>query len=259
MVWIKMLLYKSKISCILQSKITQFISFLKILLKSRKMCFSSLMEEEISAIFTNMKILYAFLNLQFYFYFIRYLKEYDYYERCVRERQWQEKPPKVFKRHRNNSSSSGCLCFTGRSRSNDSKRAYRTVWISKVNFHSLKQFACYTTLSTSISTGLGGHFLSLVHCTFYLDSDVFCNNALFKDWHYLVVSVFQMNMLFWNFCLSVDCLWALGFQNILVQLFIWASIFINEILIIDQMFFIIFGSYYLHFYFFSTKYSTLLM
>ncbi|GFY39796.1 rho-related BTB domain-containing protein 1 [Trichonephila inaurata madagascariensis] len=55
-----------------------------------------------------------------------YLKEYDYYERCVRERQWQEKPPKVFKRHRNNSTS-GCLCFTGRNRNNDSKRAYRTV------------------------------------------------------------------------------------------------------------------------------------
>ncbi|CAL1286093.1 unnamed protein product [Larinioides sclopetarius] len=55
-----------------------------------------------------------------------YLKEYDYYERCVRERQWQEKPPKVFKRHRNNSTS-GCLCFTGRSRNSDSKRAYRTV------------------------------------------------------------------------------------------------------------------------------------
>ncbi|KAG8185073.1 hypothetical protein JTE90_017085 [Oedothorax gibbosus] len=56
-----------------------------------------------------------------------YLKEYDYYERCVRERQWQEKPPKVFKRHRNNSTSSGCLCFSGRNRNNDSKRAYRTV------------------------------------------------------------------------------------------------------------------------------------
>lgn len=138
----------------------------------------------------------SYLHFKFYFCFIRYLKEYDYYERCVRERQWQEKPPKVFKRHRNNSSSSGCLCFTGRSRSNDSKRAYRTVWISKVIFHSLKQFACYTTLSTSISTGLGGHFLSLVHCTFYLDSDVFCNNALFKDWHSLVVSELQMNMLF---------------------------------------------------------------
>ncbi|GIY99212.1 rho-related BTB domain-containing protein 1 [Caerostris extrusa] len=55
-----------------------------------------------------------------------YLKEYDYYERCVRERQWQEKPPKVFKRHRNNSTS-GCLCFTTRNRNSDSKRAYRTV------------------------------------------------------------------------------------------------------------------------------------
>lgn len=55
-----------------------------------------------------------------------YLKEYDYYERCVRERQWQEKPPKVFKRQRNNSTS-GCLCFAGKSRNGDSKRAYRTV------------------------------------------------------------------------------------------------------------------------------------
>lgn len=117
-----------------------------------------------------MKILYAFLNLQFYFYFIRYLKEYDYYERCVRERQWQEKPPKVFKRHRNNSSSSGCLCFTGRSRSNDSKRAYRTVWISKVNFHSLKQFACYTTLSILSQLVWEDIFchLSIVHFTWTL-------------------------------------------------------------------------------------------
>lgn len=57
---------------------------------------------------------------------IWYLKEYDYYERCVRERLWMEKPPKVLKRHRNNSTS-GCLCFSGGSRRNGSKRAYRTV------------------------------------------------------------------------------------------------------------------------------------
>ncbi|XP_071033337.1 rho-related BTB domain-containing protein 1 isoform X2 [Parasteatoda tepidariorum] len=55
-----------------------------------------------------------------------YLKEIDHYERCVRERQWEEKPPKLFKRHRNNSTS-GCLCFSGRNRNSDSKRAYRTV------------------------------------------------------------------------------------------------------------------------------------
>jgi Rho-related BTB domain-containing protein 1/2 len=46
-----------------------------------------------------------------------YLKEYDYFERCVRERQWQEKP-KGLKRHRLNS---GCLCFSGKNRRNDSR------------------------------------------------------------------------------------------------------------------------------------------
>lgn len=47
-----------------------------------------------------------------------YLKEYDYYERCVREREWQENPPKGKKRHRLNS---GCLCFSGKSRKNEAK------------------------------------------------------------------------------------------------------------------------------------------
>ncbi|UYV78139.1 RHOBTB1 [Cordylochernes scorpioides] len=44
--------------------------------------------------------------------------EFDFYERCMRERLWQEKPPKLFKRQHNN----GCLCFSG-----GKKRAYRTV------------------------------------------------------------------------------------------------------------------------------------
>ncbi|XP_054167490.1 rho-related BTB domain-containing protein 1-like isoform X2 [Oppia nitens] len=47
-----------------------------------------------------------------------YLKEFDYFERCVRERQWQEKP-KGLKRHRLNS---GCLCFSVKNRRNDSKQ-----------------------------------------------------------------------------------------------------------------------------------------
>ncbi|CAG2110232.1 unnamed protein product, partial [Medioppia subpectinata] len=46
-----------------------------------------------------------------------YLKEFDFFERCVRERQWQEKP-KGLKRHRLNS---GCLCFSGKNRRNDSR------------------------------------------------------------------------------------------------------------------------------------------
>ncbi|XP_076354179.1 rho-related BTB domain-containing protein 1-like isoform X2 [Tachypleus tridentatus] len=56
-----------------------------------------------------------------------YLKEYDYYERCLREREWQENPPKALKRHRNSNGSSGCLCFSGKSRRDESKREYRTV------------------------------------------------------------------------------------------------------------------------------------
>uniref|UniRef100_T1JMP0 BTB domain-containing protein n=1 Tax=Strigamia maritima TaxID=126957 RepID=T1JMP0_STRMM len=40
---------------------------------------------------------------------IWYLKEYDYYERCMMDREREEKPLKMLKRHRNNS---GCLCFS---------------------------------------------------------------------------------------------------------------------------------------------------
>ena len=48
-----------------------------------------------------------------------YLKEFDYFERCVRERQWQEKP-KGLKRHRLHS---GCLCFSGKNRRNESRNS----------------------------------------------------------------------------------------------------------------------------------------
>lgn len=37
-----------------------------------------------------------------------FLKEHDYFERCVREREWNENP-KSFKRHKMNS---GCFCFS---------------------------------------------------------------------------------------------------------------------------------------------------
>lgn len=43
-----------------------------------------------------------------------YLKEFDYFERCVREREWSENP-KSFKRRK---MSSGCFCFTTKSRPN---------------------------------------------------------------------------------------------------------------------------------------------
>jgi Rho-related BTB domain-containing protein 1/2 len=51
-----------------------------------------------------------------------YLKEFDYYERCVQEREREEKP--LLKRHRNNS---GCLCFSSKSRRNSDKRNYCTM------------------------------------------------------------------------------------------------------------------------------------
>lgn len=43
-----------------------------------------------------------------------FLKEHDYFERCVREREWNENP-KSFKRHKINS---GCFCFSGKSKFN---------------------------------------------------------------------------------------------------------------------------------------------
>ena len=52
---------------------------------------------------------------------IWYLKEFDFYERCVRERLWQEKP-KGLKRHRLNS---GCLCFSGKNRRNESRKSVK--------------------------------------------------------------------------------------------------------------------------------------
>lgn len=48
-----------------------------------------------------------------------YLKEYDYFERCVRERKWQENP-KSFKRHRLNN---GCFCFSPKPKSNRNNSA----------------------------------------------------------------------------------------------------------------------------------------
>ncbi|OTF73074.1 Rho GTPase-like protein, partial [Euroglyphus maynei] len=39
---------------------------------------------------------------------IWYLKEFDYFERCVREREWQQNP-KCYKRRRINA---GCFCFS---------------------------------------------------------------------------------------------------------------------------------------------------
>ncbi|KAG1686692.1 Rho-related BTB domain-containing protein 2 [Nymphon striatum] len=54
-----------------------------------------------------------------------YLKECDHYERCQREREREEKPLKVLKRHQN---SSGCLCFCGKARKNsDTDKHYRTM------------------------------------------------------------------------------------------------------------------------------------
>lgn len=52
---------------------------------------------------------------------IWYLKEYDYYERCVMEREREEQPLKALKRQRN---SSGCLCFASKSRRNGDKLNY---------------------------------------------------------------------------------------------------------------------------------------
>lgn len=47
---------------------------------------------------------------------IWYLKEYDYFERCIREREWNENP-KSFKRHKINS---GCFCFSPKPKQNRS-------------------------------------------------------------------------------------------------------------------------------------------
>ncbi|XP_064111058.1 rho-related BTB domain-containing protein 1 isoform X2 [Macrobrachium rosenbergii] len=53
-----------------------------------------------------------------------YLKDYDYYERCLTERQREENPVKPLKRSRN---TAGCLCFTSKSRRNAEKQNYRTI------------------------------------------------------------------------------------------------------------------------------------
>ncbi|CAL4077252.1 unnamed protein product [Meganyctiphanes norvegica] len=53
-----------------------------------------------------------------------YLKDYDYYERCLVERQREENPIKPLKRSRN---TAGCLCFTSKSRRNTEKQNYRTM------------------------------------------------------------------------------------------------------------------------------------
>ncbi|XP_022247796.1 rho-related BTB domain-containing protein 1-like isoform X1 [Limulus polyphemus] len=55
-----------------------------------------------------------------------YLKEFDFYERCLREREWQENPPKALKRQRSNGSG-GCLCFSGKTSSDGPKWAFHTV------------------------------------------------------------------------------------------------------------------------------------
>ncbi|GAB6031429.1 hypothetical protein CHUAL_009203 [Chamberlinius hualienensis] len=55
-----------------------------------------------------------------------YLKEYDYFERCVTEREREEQPLKAFKRHRNGS---GCLCFASKSRRNGDKLNYCSVGV----------------------------------------------------------------------------------------------------------------------------------
>ena len=47
---------------------------------------------------------------------LRYLKDYDFYQRMLMERERTERP-KNLKRTRNNSGeSSGCLCFTNKAR-----------------------------------------------------------------------------------------------------------------------------------------------
>jgi len=52
-----------------------------------------------------------------------YLKERDYYDKCVAERQKEEGVGKPLKRSRNNS---GCLCFVGKKRSS-SDSSYHAV------------------------------------------------------------------------------------------------------------------------------------
>ncbi|KAK7070903.1 hypothetical protein SK128_005676 [Halocaridina rubra] len=57
-------------------------------------------------------------------YIHKYLKDYDYYERCLTERQREENPIKPLKRSRN---TAGCLCFTSKSRRKAEKQNYRTM------------------------------------------------------------------------------------------------------------------------------------
>ncbi|KAB7504651.1 Rho-related BTB domain-containing protein 1 [Armadillidium nasatum] len=53
-----------------------------------------------------------------------YLKDFDYYERCLIERQREDTPLKPLKRSRN---TAGCLCFTSKSRRKAEKQNYRTI------------------------------------------------------------------------------------------------------------------------------------
>jgi hypothetical protein len=65
------------------------------------------------------------------FFSFRYLKDYDYYQKCVLEREKEERPPlKSLKRSRHNS---GCLCFTGKSRRDSDKPLVSSVWRQNIN------------------------------------------------------------------------------------------------------------------------------
>lgn len=57
---------------------------------------------------------------------IWYLKDYDYYQKCLAERDKENKPS--LKRSQN--SSSGCLCFSGKSRRSESTESNVAVDVS---------------------------------------------------------------------------------------------------------------------------------
>jgi hypothetical protein len=61
-------------------------------------------------------------------YFNRFVKDFDYYQKCMLEREREERPAlKALKRSRHNS---GCLCFSGKSRrDSDKPLVSSSIWL----------------------------------------------------------------------------------------------------------------------------------
>ena len=77
---------------------------------------------------------FAIFSLKLYFnlfrghFFFRFVKDFDYYQKCMLEREREDRPAlKALKRSRHNS---GCLCFSGKSRrDSDKPLVSSSIWL----------------------------------------------------------------------------------------------------------------------------------